>query len=277
MTDKTPAMSKTDELREAIALEDMYVSDEHTGDEYTHAWFTFQEKYDQPPDEVILKAARLQLARQEAQQNSSFGKPDSDFRHPSTEGCDRIERIRSAENHSVRADLAGSPALENTPGTAYGVGISPSLEGDEPVRKGGLPEQCRVDAPIDKELALVCLCAWNNVPCDNVFMKEYTDETWGSISFKAWERVANALKDYLASRNLIGGDEGWRPIESAPRDIPILVTDGIYVYQSSWKRNKGPGWHGPIPMGAYPKGCSLKPTHWQPLPSPPASTGERGE
>ncbi len=73
MTDKTPAMSKTDELREAIALDDMYVSDESTGDEFTHAWYAHQEKYGRAPDDVILEAARSELSRQQSAQRDSSG------------------------------------------------------------------------------------------------------------------------------------------------------------------------------------------------------------
>ncbi len=52
-----------EELREAIAIEDLYVNDEATGEDYTHAYFAYEEKYGEPHSDTILEAARLQLAR----------------------------------------------------------------------------------------------------------------------------------------------------------------------------------------------------------------------
>jgi len=47
--------------------------------------------------------------------------------------------------------------------------------------------------PCPKELWLKCLCAWNNVPCDNEAMKKYTEENWGKTSREGWKRVAQVL------------------------------------------------------------------------------------
>ncbi len=56
---------------------------------------------------------------------------------------------------------------------------------------------------------------------------------------------------------------GWRPIETAPRDKMLLlahVEDTApligYWYRSAWREHNG-------------KGSPCRPTHWQPLPTPP--------
>lgn len=58
-----------------------------------------------------------------------------------------------------------------------------------------------------KQIALVCLCAWNNVPLDNAAIEKYTNETWGSASFAAWERVANALFNFYETKQREAKDE----------------------------------------------------------------------
>ena len=50
----------------------------------------------------------------------------------------------------------------------------------------------------------------------------------------------------------------WRDIETAPKDCDVLVTDGSKVYLGRW-------------VGRYfAWGYSTDPTHWKPLPKPPA-------
>jgi len=48
-----------------------------------------------------------------------------------------------------------------------------------------------------KELWIKCLCAWNNVPCDNVTINKYADEKWGVLSQDGWKRVAAAVEEHL--------------------------------------------------------------------------------
>jgi hypothetical protein len=59
-------------------------------------------------------------------------------------------------------------------------------------------------------------------------------------------------------------EKGWQPITTAPKDAPILVYDpATGVEQAQWGEHWGVyefrGWSGP-----------LNPTHWMPLPEPPA-------
>jgi hypothetical protein len=71
------------------------------------------------------------------------------------------------------------------------------------------------------------------------------------------------------------GDEGWRPIETAPKDgtkvILLCVSKsmsfgGTHAIQGYWGGNTGfENW---ITLSSY----KLRPTHWMPLPAAP---GER--
>lgn len=73
-----------------------------------------------------------------------------------------------------------------------------------------------------------------------------------------------------AIRLLRAPAEGWQDIESAPKDRPVLV---------AWADK--PTW---APVTAYPGdgqwtdedgGIYRTPTHWMPLPAPPATEGDR--
>ena len=64
---------------------------------------------------------------------------------------------------------------------------------------------------------------------------------------------------------LTAAPDPWQPIETAPKDgRPIIVTDGAAVYGSAW-------WHGRDSVWLDCDGCT--PTHWMPLPAPPADGG----
>ncbi|NDB68765.1 MAG: hypothetical protein EB015_12325 [Methylocystaceae bacterium] len=58
----------------------------------------------------------------------------------------------------------------------------------------------------------------------------------------------------------------WQPIETAPKDGEnVIVTDGDEVNVGWWEfYNPEPEWGGYI----------LFPTHWMPLPPPPANWGK---
>lgn len=66
-------------------------------------------------------------------------------------------------------------------------------------------------------------------------------------------------------------NNGWMPIESAPKDgTRILgVINGItskFTVEMEWNLYRGE-WHRPMGTGVV-----IEPTHWMPLPAPP--TGE---
>jgi hypothetical protein len=61
--------------------------------------------------------------------------------------------------------------------------------------------------------------------------------------------------------------ERWQPIETAPKNTTVLVWAVDMGWAASgpvvaWDRGKG--WH------SQPGCYTLRPTHWQPLPDPPA-------
>ena len=60
----------------------------------------------------------------------------------------------------------------------------------------------------------------------------------------------------------------WRPIESAPRDEDILVTNGTAVGEAHWYE-QGFFWAHCHPTDSY-DGMVWLPTHWMPLPQPSA-------
>ena len=78
--------------------------------------------------------------------------------------------------------------------------------------------------------------------------------------------------------------EGWRTMESAPRDGTRVLLAGKDIYGAN--DPGGPRWR--IDFGWYePKGGTLRegwvglgthypPTHWMPYPKPPTDTRRRG-
>lgn len=68
----------------------------------------------------------------------------------------------------------------------------------------------------------------------------------------------------------------WQPIETAPKDKPILLADDHNVGEGEWRKGQQPaygarggeGWHF-IDDIDYSR--PFYPTHWMPLPKPPKS------
>jgi hypothetical protein len=56
---------------------------------------------------------------------------------------------------------------------------------------------------------------------------------------------------------------GWQPIETAPRDgaFVLIACDEVYVARYDAENDL---WYFPV------DGCAIDPTHWMPLPAPPA-------
>ncbi len=58
----------------------------------------------------------------------------------------------------------------------------------------------------------------------------------------------------------------WQPIDTAPKDDYIVVTDGGFIAQAFWS---GKCWMMGFIEGNINVKVDLQPTHWMPLPEPP--------
>ena len=74
----------------------------------------------------------------------------------------------------------------------------------------------------------------------------------------------------------------WQPIETAPKDgTYIVVSDGVRVSLGLWVSDvdQGADYEGQIGMAGWwsvDLGAKLdRPTHWMPLPDPPATQGSK--
>jgi len=66
----------------------------------------------------------------------------------------------------------------------------------------------------------------------------------------------------------------WLPIEGAPTDRPVLLSDGVYVAAGRWaeqKRERIEGWvEADLSRGSWARPLAiLKPTHWAEMPGAP--------
>ena len=72
-----------------------------------------------------------------------------------------------------------------------------------------------------------------------------------------------------------GGGDGWRPIETAPKDEAHLCAHGHYLWVRAWETDPSSSFHprwSPPPYRWYGE-----PTHWMPLPAPPRPAPEGTE
>lgn len=93
---------------------------------------------------------------------------------------------------------------------------------------------------------------------------------------------ALVLQDYARAALTAGKVDQWQPIETAPEQEIVLAygklhgdcgyTDDQYVILQASKPLYSKGWHINQPTGRYFNGFT--PTHWMPLPTPPALTTE---
>jgi len=89
----------------------------------------------------------------------------------------------------------------------------------------------------------------------------------------------------LAAIDATGESDGWLPIESAPKDgTRILVSFGtLGVREVSWTEPHTADWkiwcvddnkHGPYALRGYSDEGPKAPSHWRPIPAPPAQGGK---
>jgi hypothetical protein len=95
------------------------------------------------------------------------------------------------------------------------------------------------------------------------------------------------LAELWSAGKTVGGDEegvifalldeikrlrsAWQPIETAPMNIEVLISDGEYVYAATCRYQGGEpdeDWAVPMASSGY-RPVIRKPTYWMPLPEPP--------
>jgi hypothetical protein len=96
--------------------------------------------------------------------------------------------------------------------------------------------------------------------------------------------IRSAATDALTlALSALSEQEGWRPIESAPKDergcILVWLADEGFATLACWRRRIGNGLHGWLlpTFGIWQddeNGPMHTMTHWTPLPAPPKPTGE---
>ena len=67
----------------------------------------------------------------------------------------------------------------------------------------------------------------------------------------------------------------WQPIETAPKDRNMLLSDGKTVCQGGWSSDLdyGADYEGQFDAaGWWSIDCIETPTHWMPMPLPPEAT-----
>jgi hypothetical protein len=109
---------------------------------------------------------------------------------------------------------------------------------------------------------------------------------WDDLSIKTRRHYTLCAQAVLYEAALQGATMGgeWRSMEDAPKDMPVLLTDGVWVKLGQWgltgfkfdvpeKGFRG-GWvetnlNPSDPRWGLPDAI-LKPKMWAPLPGPPA-------
>lgn len=147
---------------------------------------------------------------------------------------------------------------------------------------------------------------WPEVKCREILAEAHkphsgdcTKKPWTCLRCVAEEayRFADATLPILSRLPGRGESEGWRPIESAPKDGTHFIGYGpapgdgdLEARETYWQffsegsqarkwfdRGEGPSgqWRWSEPLHNW--GSSWKPTHWRPLPDPPAAPEPEGE
>jgi len=111
--------------------------------------------------------------------------------------------------------------------------------------------------------------------CDNLNDLPISDKWAKSIV----ERITAMLDARYGVRDFVRpapAAQGWRPIESAPRDgTCVLVCHAGSVGEARYIEDEGWWWAGAYPTDACGPD-SIRPTHWMPLPEPPQPEQKEG-
>ena len=100
----------------------------------------------------------------------------------------------------------------------------------------------------------------------------------GSNTSATAERADKAYRQLVQDLRALAGD-GWRPIESAPMDVPILLYKDGRQHVGQWAQNQDTGTIGWIlaELGGGNRAILERATHWRSLPPPPAKENDSHE
>ena len=99
-------------------------------------------------------------------------------------------------------------------------------------------------------------------PLDRV--RRYVEETAGCEDWIDGPHWAQLLRSDLRAVLALVADGEWRPIETAPKDDVILLTDGGYCMAGFWQTDQ---WLAGWSDGNTTVRVTLHPTHWRPMQS----------
>lgn len=98
----------------------------------------------------------------------------------------------------------------------------------------------------------------------------------GNTNFSIFQQRREQVKQALQALSAPAADDGWRPIETAPKDgTDVLVCLSDTVAIAHWSKGLGgSGWLDDSGAGHHDYWNYvglISPTHWRPLPAPPAA------
>lgn len=85
-----------------------------------------------------------------------------------------------------------------------------------------------------------------------------------------------AVKDFAAGYTAGLRAAKWQPIETAPKDRPIMLACGTFVTTGWWDTTDAAWTNGNVASWNYQEIIHLHPTHWMPLAHPPKEVGDAG-
>ena len=92
----------------------------------------------------------------------------------------------------------------------------------------------------------------------------------------AWVAGQEEARDSFRQR-LEEMTQEWQPIETAPKNKLVLISDGGEVALSAWGKVSHVPIYGWLNLMLGPEDVEIidmRPTHWMPIPAPPRATGE---